>query len=58
MRKGKTSLILSRAAATTVLVSNSLAFSINITNFTGITLANLVVTDSLPASVNITSDQP
>jgi uncharacterized repeat protein (TIGR01451 family) len=46
------------SSATTLLVSNSLAFSINITNFTGITLYNLVVTDSLPASVNITSANP
>jgi uncharacterized repeat protein (TIGR01451 family) len=46
------------SSATTVLVSNSVTFSINITNFTGNTLNNLVVTDSVPASVNITSANP
>jgi uncharacterized repeat protein (TIGR01451 family) len=43
------------SSASSVLVSNSVTFTIDITNFTGIPLVNLVVTDSLPASVQFTS---
>jgi uncharacterized repeat protein (TIGR01451 family) len=43
------------SSASSVLVSNSLSFFINVANLTGIPIANLVITDSLPASVEITS---
>ena len=43
------------STASSVLVSNSLTFFISVTNSTGIPIANLVITDSLPASVQITS---
>ena len=45
-------------STSSVLVSNSLTYSIDITNFTGIPLEDLVVTDSLPSSVQITSVYP
>jgi uncharacterized repeat protein (TIGR01451 family) len=43
------------SSATTVLVSNSVTFTISITNLFSQPLVNLVVTDSLPSSVQITS---
>jgi uncharacterized repeat protein (TIGR01451 family) len=43
------------STASSVLVSNSLSFFINVTNLTGIPIANLVITDALPATVQITS---
>ncbi|HMD53715.1 MAG TPA: hypothetical protein VKJ65_04110, partial [Phycisphaerae bacterium] len=45
-------------STSSVLVSNSLTYSIDVTNFTGIPLLDLVVTDSLPSSVQITSVYP
>ena len=43
------------SSASSVLVSNSVTFTIDITNFTGINLENLVVTDTLPSSVQFIS---
>src|ERR1700679_558225 len=43
------------SSTNSLLVSNSVTFTIDITNITGIDLEDLVVTDSLPASVQITS---
>jgi len=43
------------STSTSILVSNSLTYTINVTNLTGITLADAVVTNLLPASVQILS---
>lgn len=43
------------SSASAVMVSNSLTFTINITNFTSLAISDLVITDSLPSSVQITS---
>ncbi len=45
-------------SASSVLVSNSVVYSIDITNFSNVPLVNLVVTDSLPSSVQITGVSP
>lgn len=46
------------SSASSVLVGNSVTFSIDITNLTGNTLESLIVTDSLPSTVQITSVSP
>lgn len=46
------------SSASSMLVSNSVTFSIDITNLTSQTLENLIVTDSLPSTVQITSVSP
>jgi uncharacterized repeat protein (TIGR01451 family) len=43
------------SSTNSLLVSNSVTFTIDITNFTGIDLENLVVTDTLPSSVQFIS---
>ncbi len=47
-------------SASSMLVSNSLTYIINVTNLTGVTLADALVTNLLPASVqplSVTSSQ-
>lgn len=46
------------SSESSILVSNSVTYSIDITNFSGVPLVNLVVTDSLPSSVDITGVTP
>ena len=43
------------STATTIQVSNSLVYTISVTNLTGLLLADAVVTNALPASVQILS---
>ena len=43
------------SSASSILVSNSVTYTINVTNFTGIPLADAMVTNTLPASVEVSS---
>ncbi len=42
-------------SASALLVSNSLTYTINLTNLTGLNLVNILVSNALPSSVQITS---
>ncbi|HTV63337.1 MAG TPA: DUF11 domain-containing protein [Verrucomicrobiae bacterium] len=47
--------LLASSSASSILVSNSVTYTINVTNFTGIPLADAMVTNTLPASVEVSS---
>ena len=55
---GQTLTFLASSSVQSVQVSNQVTISIDVTNLTGIPLANLAITDSLPSSVTISSVNP